>query len=85
MNDRRDAAYKYQKLANTKMPIVLDMINQKDNAQTLYSSWPDRFYVILNTRIVYKGGVGPDGYRPNEVEAWLNSFFASKSRTMSKL
>ena len=81
MQDRMNAAYKYQQLANTKMTIVLDMIDDKDNAETLYASWPDRFYIIQNKKIVFKGELGPNGYKPDKVEEWINQYLLSKSIT----
>lgn len=28
--------------------------------------------VVVDGRIAYYGGKGPGGFKPNEVEAWLN-------------
>ena len=36
-----------------------------------YFSWPERLYIILDGRIVYKGGMGPNDYRIEEVVQWL--------------
>ena len=33
-----------------------------------YNAWPERFYIILNGVVKYKGGNGPFGYIPDEVE-----------------
>ena len=32
---------------------------------------PDRFYVVHNGKMVMEGGVGPFGYKAEDVEAWL--------------
>ena len=39
-----------------------------------YAGWPDRLYVVgADGRIVYRGGPGPGGFRPQEVEEWLRT------------
>jgi Iodothyronine deiodinase len=53
------------------MPTVVDKEDNKVNAA--YAGWPDRMYVVgKDGRIAYMGGPGPRGFRPNEVERWLN-------------
>lgn len=50
-----------------KIPIVIDSI---DNAtERAYSAFPDRLYLIdRGGRVAYKGGRGPFGYSPRELE-----------------
>jgi type I thyroxine 5'-deiodinase len=52
------------------IPLVVDpMENPADEA---YAGWPERLYVVgEDARVAYKGGVGPFGYDPDELEAWL--------------
>jgi hypothetical protein len=52
------------------VPTVIDKEDNKVNAA--YAGWPDRMYVVgTDGKIVYKGGPGPAGFKPAEVEAWL--------------
>ena len=52
------------------VPTVLDREDNKVNAA--YAGWPDRMYVVgVDGKIAYKGGPGPRGFRPGEVESWL--------------
>jgi hypothetical protein len=52
------------------VPTVLDRVDNKVN--TAYAAWPDRLYVVgFDGRVAYKGGPGPGGFRPPEVERWL--------------
>ena len=45
----------------------------KDSVNQLYNGWPERLYVIgADKRIVYKGGVGPFGFKPREVDKALS-------------
>ena len=81
MQDRINAAYKYQQLADTKMTIVVDIIDDEDNAETLYASWPDRLYIIQNKEIVFKGDLGPNGYKIDKVKEWINQYLLSKNMT----
>ncbi len=42
-----------------------------------YAAWPERFYVIdTNGRIVYKGGMGPFYFDPDEIDEVLGEQFA---------
>ncbi len=52
---------------------VPTVVDRDDNAvNAAYAGWPDRLYVVgADGRIAYKGGPGPGGFRPAEVEAWL--------------
>jgi Iodothyronine deiodinase len=50
-----------------QMPIVIDGV---DNAVVAaYGGWPDRLYLIgRDGRIVFQGGEGPFGFKPEELE-----------------
>ena len=52
------------------MPTVVDGLD--DAVSRAYGAWPDRLYVIgPDGRVAYQGGVGPFGFKPNEVRAFL--------------
>jgi Iodothyronine deiodinase len=52
------------------MPLLVDEMN--DRVGHSYSGMPDRMYIIdANGRIVYKGGRGPFGFKPREMEQSL--------------
>jgi len=52
------------------VPLVVDPID--DPAMHAYAGWPERLYVVgEDARVAYKGGVGPFGYDPDELETWL--------------
>jgi len=50
-----------------------------NNCDKDYSAWPERFYIIQSGKIVFKGGKGPDGYHPEEIEEWLTQYSNTKS------
>jgi iodothyronine deiodinase-like protein len=57
-------------LLGLTMPALIDSDDNVVNRA--YAAWPDRLYVVdLEGKIAYKGGPGPAGFRPAEVEAWL--------------
>ncbi|XP_019620475.1 PREDICTED: uncharacterized protein LOC109467022 [Branchiostoma belcheri] len=45
-----------------------------DNVARAYACYPDRLFVILDGIVVYKGGLGPEGYHLDEVRDWLQNF-----------
>eukprot|EP01064_Diplonema_japonicum_P000064 TRINITY_DN1002_c7_g1_i1.p1 TRINITY_DN1002_c7_g1~~TRINITY_DN1002_c7_g1_i1.p1 ORF type:complete len:119 (+),score=30.24 TRINITY_DN1002_c7_g1_i1:350-706(+) len=50
--------------------LVVD--NMDNEAEMKYSAHPERLYVIdQNRKIVYKSGMGPEGYKPKELASWL--------------
>jgi Iodothyronine deiodinase len=61
------------------VPIAVDgMTNAADKA---YAGWPERFYIVDESgTIVYKGKVGPFGFHPEEVEAWLAKRFPQEGQ-----
>jgi type I thyroxine 5'-deiodinase len=50
-----------------QMPMAVDGV---DNAvASAYGGWPDRLYLIRRDgRIAYRGGEGPFGFKPDELE-----------------
>ncbi len=52
------------------MPLLVDEIN--DRVGHAYSGMPDRMYIIdRKGRVAYKGGRGPFGFKPGEMEQSL--------------
>ncbi len=52
------------------MPMVVDEID--DRVGIAYSGMPDRLYLVDSQgRVAYKGGRGPFGYKPSELEQSL--------------
>lgn len=57
------------------VPVLVDGM---DNAvERAFNGWPERLYVISNEgQIVYKGGRGPYGFKPDELEGFLDRYRA---------
>ncbi len=59
-------------IADSSYSIPLAVDDMRNSADEAYAGWPERLYVIdPGGTIAYKGGVGPFGFDPDEVEAWL--------------
>ncbi len=70
-DDERKAAAKIlvDKL-QYRIPVALDPID--DRVGKAFAAWPERIYVVgTGGRILYKGGMGPFGFKPEEAEAPL--------------
>lgn len=53
-----------------RMPLAVDPIDNR--ADQAYAAWPERIYVIdAGGRVLYKGGMGPFGFHPEEAEKVL--------------
>ena len=57
------------------------LLNDIDNtAMACYAAWPERLYIIgTDGRIIYKGGMGPFYFDPDEVEEILSREFAPET------
>jgi type I thyroxine 5'-deiodinase len=54
------------------MPLVVDPM--ENPAEDAFAAWPERLYVIgVDGRIAYRGGKGPFGFDPDELEQWLEA------------
>jgi type I thyroxine 5'-deiodinase len=72
LEDRLAIARDFAARFDYPIPLLVDDVDNR--VMHLYAGWPERFYVIGGDgRIAYKGGPGPFGYKPEEVEGWLAS------------
>lgn len=57
-------------------PIPLGVDTMANTADTAYAGWPERVYILDETgKIVYRGGLGPFQFHPEEARAWLETKF----------
>jgi hypothetical protein len=67
---RAAAATQCCTLLKMNMPVLVDEMD--DRVGNAYSGMPDRLYVIdRGGRVAYKGGRGPFGFKPGEMEQAL--------------
>jgi hypothetical protein len=73
--ERREAARILVDRLHYDLPLALDsMDNPAENA---YAAWPERLYIVAaGGRIVYRGGLGPFGFDPQEMEKALAAHLA---------
>lgn len=56
-----------------RLPLAIDGMD--NGADRSYAAWPERIYVIgTGGTIVYKGKMGPFGFKPEEAQAALVSY-----------
>ncbi len=54
------------------IPAVIDTLD--DAVNKAYSAWPDRLYLVgADGKIAYKGGPGPAGFKPLELELAIHT------------
>ena len=67
LEQRLDVAKQMCAELHISIPGVIDGIDNKVNEA--YSAWPDRLYLVSKSgKIAYKGGPGPGGFKPAELE-----------------
>ena len=54
------------------------------NIADRYGAWPERLYIIIDGIVVYKGNVGPFGYKLPEVKEFLAQKFGLRGEITRK-
>ena len=63
-----------------KFPALID--NFENRAETAYTGWPDRLYLIApGGRVLYKSKPGPFGFHPKDLAAALQSAFGNQTKS----
>lgn len=66
LEERISAASACARNLKLAMPAVVDSIDNA--AESAYSGWPDRLYLIdMDGRIAFKSDPGPYGFKPDEL------------------
>ena len=60
------------------MPMLIDELD--DHAAAAYGAHPDRIYLVgKDGKVVYQGGPGPRGFKPDELEAELRKYLTGSA------
>ena len=76
LEERREVAGRCEEALKYGIHTYVDDVD--DAVNKAYAAWPTRLYLVdIDGKIVYKGGLGPFGFKPKEfgrsIEAFLNS------------
>ncbi len=67
---RFEVAEKCAARLDMKTPVVIDSMDNQTAEN--YAAFPDRLYIVdMDGKVAYKGGRGPFGYKPREMEQTL--------------
>jgi hypothetical protein len=81
-SERAEVAAKCSSSLSISMPLLVDEID--DRVGHAYSGMPDRLYVVgRDGRVVYKGGRGPFGFNPTEMELSLLMCLLDESKRLN--
>ena len=76
--ERRELARAFVDQMDVETETLLDDID--NTAMACYAAWPERLYVVgTDGRIIYKGGMGPFYFDPDEVEEILRTGLARET------
>jgi hypothetical protein len=63
-----------------RMPVAVDPMDNR--ADRLFAGWPERIYILdTGGRVLYKGGMGPFEFHPDEAEKVLATLPAPPAAT----
>ena len=72
LTERAEAAGACAVRLRTRIPVLLDGVD--DAVALAYGGWPDRLYLVgRDGRVAFQGEVGPDGFKPEELAAAIES------------
>ncbi len=74
LTDRIELAKNFATEFNYPLPIFTDD-PKSDIANSVFAAWPERIYVLEENKVMYKGAIGPEGYKVSEVRNWLENRF----------
>jgi hypothetical protein len=67
---RKDLARVLVDRLKYRMPLAIDDMDGR--AEKAFAAWPERIYILeRGGRVLYKGGMGPFGFHPEEAEEYL--------------
>jgi hypothetical protein len=73
LEERRAVAVECETALQYGIRTYVDEMN--DEVNTTYAAWPTRLYLVgLDGRVVYAGGLGPYGMKPNELRDALDGY-----------
>ena len=68
--ERKAAARILVERLKYRIPVALDPLDGR--AEKAFAAWPERIYILdAGGRVLYKGGMGPFGFQPEEAERRL--------------
>ena len=72
---RMDLARTFIDRMNVETPTMVD--GMENTAMACYAAWPERIYIIeTDGLIAYKGGMGPFGFEPGDIDKYLEERIA---------
>lgn len=83
LEERLNNACLFQEKYNIEIPMLVD--SMENTFHSTYGSWPFRFYVINDGKLVFKAEPGETtyGYDLNELDAWIDNFYREKNIQVS--
>lgn len=79
LETRQDIAHTMCTQLKLKLPTLIDNVDDKVGKD--YSAWPDRLYLVnKDGKIAYKGGPGPRGFKPAELESAIKQVLTPSAK-----
>ena len=79
LDERQQVAHQMCTALKLSMPTLIDGLDDKVNQA--YAGWPDRLYLVgRDGKVAFKGGPGPGGFRPHDLEIALKETVPNPSR-----
>jgi hypothetical protein len=82
LEQRLENAQQFKKNFNFEMPMLVD--NMDNTFHHTYGSWPFRFFVIHDGKLILKAEPDKEtfAYDIDEIDTWITNFYQSRSQTI---
>ena len=61
-----------------RLPVAIDTMDNR--TEKAFAAWPERIYILgAGGKVLYKGGMGPFGFHPDEAEKALAKIVPARS------
>jgi hypothetical protein len=82
LQQRLTNAQQFQQNFNFQMPMLVD--NMDNTFHNTYGSWPFRFFVISEGKLILKAEPNKENftYDMNEIDHWINNFYRLSSESV---
>lgn len=72
LEERTELAKLFKQNMDYKLPMYVDLM--ENTFERVFAAWPERYYIVLNGKVMYKSMPREESMHFDEVVAWLDEF-----------
>jgi thyroxine 5-deiodinase len=72
LEERTELAKLFKQDMQYQLPMYVDLMD--NTFERVFAAWPERYYIVLNGKVMYKSMPRDESMHFDEVVAWLDEF-----------